>query len=160
MMLATSRIERRSHAGEHATEKRSLASILRDHGPIPVTDAVDIALDVCDELASAHANGIVHGDLGMHRVRTHWPRIRGQRVDIFSLGENDSAAFSFRASASAVAPAPAPASTARRETWLARACLINSRIIGSCGICLLIDCSFAVTAGLSSVTAEPCNCSA
>lgn len=107
MMLATSSSGRqRSHSGEHASEKRSLASILRDHGPIPVTDAIDIALDVCDELASAHANGIVHGDLGMHRVRTHWPRVRGQRVEIFALGENDSAAFTFRASAALGLVAP------------------------------------------------------
>ncbi len=107
MMVATSSAGRqRSGAGEHASEKRSLASILRDHGPIPVTDAVDIALDVCDELANAHANGIVHGDLGMHRVRTHWPRVPGQRVDIFALGENDSAAFAFRASAVAGLVAP------------------------------------------------------
>ncbi len=108
MMLASTRNSerQRSSAGGTAPEKRSLASILRDHGPVPVTEAVDIALDVCDELASAHANGIVHGDLGMHRVRTHWPRRPGQRVDIFALGENDSAAFSFRTSAVAGLVAP------------------------------------------------------
>jgi len=63
-----------------------------------VTDAVDVALDVCDELANAHANGVVHGDLGLHRVRTRWPRVPGQPVDIFALSENDSGAFAFRAS--------------------------------------------------------------
>src|SRR4051794_41077007 len=78
---------------EPIPEKRSLASILRDHGPLAVTDAVDVALDVCDELANAHVNGVVHGDLGLHRVRTHWPRVAGQRVDIFALEENDSGAF-------------------------------------------------------------------
>ncbi|MBX3214698.1 MAG: hypothetical protein KF850_21865 [Labilithrix sp.] len=69
-------------------------------------DAVDIALDVCDELANAHVNGIVHGDLGLHRVRTHWPRVPKQRADIFALGENDSAAFAFRASAVSILVAP------------------------------------------------------
>ena len=73
--------------------------ILREHGPLPVADAVDIALDVCDELANAHANGVVHGDLGLHRVRTFWPRVPGQSVDIFALEENDTAAFKFRAAA-------------------------------------------------------------
>ena len=97
MMLAPSPARQRSDA-ELASEKRSLASILRDHGTLAVPDAVDIALDVCDEVATAHVHGIVHGDLGMHRVRTHWPRIPGQRVDLFALGENDSAAFAFRAS--------------------------------------------------------------
>ncbi len=71
-----------------------------------MTDAVDIALDVCDELANAHVNGIVHGDLGLHRVRTHWPRVPKQRADIFALGENDSAAFAFRASAVSILVAP------------------------------------------------------
>ncbi|OJY20295.1 MAG: hypothetical protein BGO98_43855 [Myxococcales bacterium 68-20] len=97
MMLAPSPARQRSDA-ELASEKRSLASILRDHGTLAVPDAVDIALDVCDEVATAHVHGIVHGDLGMHRVRTHWPRVPGQRVDLFALGEDDSAAFAFRAS--------------------------------------------------------------
>ncbi|MBX3225573.1 MAG: hypothetical protein KF795_34020 [Labilithrix sp.] len=105
MQLATSSARQRPPV-EHASEKRSLASILRDHGPLPVTDAVDIALDVCDELANAHANGVVHGDLGLHRVRTHWPLLPKQRADIFALGEDDSAAFAFRASAVAILMAP------------------------------------------------------
>lgn len=87
-------------------EKRSLASILREHGPMAVTEAVDLALDICDALASAHANGVVHGDLGLHRVRTTWPRAVGASIDIFALGENDSAAFAFRSSVSGLLVAP------------------------------------------------------
>lgn len=87
-------------------KKRSLASILRDHGPLSVSDAVDIALDVCDELANVHANGVVHGDLGVHRVRLAWPRASDHGVDIFVLGEDDSAASSFRASAVGALVAP------------------------------------------------------
>jgi len=128
MLVTTHRSERqRSPAGDSALEKRSLASILRDHGPLPVADAVDIALDVCDDLASAHTNGIVHGDLGMHRVRTHWPRRPGQRVDIFALAENDSAAFSFRASAVAGLVAPeqreSRAVDVRADVWAVGAML-------------------------------------
>lgn len=79
---------------ESALAKRSLATILRSHGSIPVVDAVDIALDICDELASAHAHGVVHGDLGLHRVRAVWPALgTGHHVEIFTLGEVGSAPF-------------------------------------------------------------------
>ncbi|MBX3197200.1 MAG: hypothetical protein KF894_03500 [Labilithrix sp.] len=126
MMLAMSPARQRSPA-DPASEKRSLASILRDHGPLPVIDAVDIALDVCDELANAHVNGIVHGDLGLHRVRTHWPRVPKQRADIFALGENDSAAFAFRASAVSILVAPEQRAGAavdtRADVWAVGAIL-------------------------------------
>jgi serine/threonine protein kinase len=82
--------------GLEPPQKRSVASILRDHGPLSIVDAVDVALDVCSELASAHANGVVHGDLGLHRVRTYWPRRPGETVDLFALEDNDTAAFKFR----------------------------------------------------------------
>ncbi|MBX3262220.1 MAG: hypothetical protein KF782_21215 [Labilithrix sp.] len=92
-----------------------------------MTDAVDVALDVCDELANAHANGVVHGDLGLHRVRTHWPRLPKQRADIFALGENDSAAFAFRASAVSLLIAPEQraggAVDARVDVWAVGAIL-------------------------------------
>jgi hypothetical protein len=93
-------------SAEGSLEKRSLAKILRDHGPLRVTDAVDLVLDVCDELSYAHMNGVVHGDLGVHRVRTAWPRSPGQAVDLFALAETDTAAFEFRASAGGIILAP------------------------------------------------------
>src|SRR5689334_19236373 len=83
-------------------EKRSLAAILRDFGPMRVNDAVDVVLDVCEELANAHVNGVVHGDLGIHRVRTTWPRRPGDPVDIYALAETDTAAFEIRASRGAI----------------------------------------------------------
>src|SRR5262249_7834440 len=93
-------------AAGRIAEKRSLAAILRDHGPFSGADAVDVILHVCDELASARANGVVHGDLGIHRVRTRWPRQPGQPIDIFALGETDTAAFEARASAGSILVAP------------------------------------------------------
>jgi len=40
-----------------------LASMLRARGPLPIADAVDYTLQVCEALAVAHAAGIVHRDL-------------------------------------------------------------------------------------------------
>ncbi|MFO0743144.1 MAG: hypothetical protein U0270_45145 [Labilithrix sp.] len=87
-------------------EKRSLAAIVRDAGRLCIQDSVDIVLDVCDELANAHANGIVHGDLGLHRVRTMWPRKGGDFVDIWALDADDTGAIDFRAAFQAPALAP------------------------------------------------------
>src|SRR4051812_36835447 len=84
--MSAADVARSTSAGEvRGREKRSLASILRDQGPLTVTEAVDIVLDVCDELSNAHTNGVVHGDLGVHRVRTVWPRVPMAGVDIFAL---------------------------------------------------------------------------
>lgn len=120
MMLASAPREH-AHAAEDAPNKRSLAAILRDEGLLSIVDAVDIALDVCDALANAHRHGVVHGDLGLHRVRTVWPRAPGECADIFALGEDDSAAFSFRASilGSLVAPEQREgrAVDARADVW-------------------------------------------
>lgn len=87
-------------------EKRSLAAIVRDAGRLCIQDSVDVVLDVCDELANAHANGIVHGDLGLHRVRTMWPRRPGDFVDIWALDADDTGAIDFRAAFQAPALAP------------------------------------------------------
>ncbi len=40
-----------------------LARYLKQHGPLPVADAVSFLLQVCEALAEAHALGIVHRDL-------------------------------------------------------------------------------------------------
>lgn len=42
---------------------RDLARILAEDGPLAVEDAVDCMLQVCEALASAHAQGIIHRDL-------------------------------------------------------------------------------------------------
>ncbi len=91
---------------ELSRKKRSLAAVVRDVGRLGVMDSVDLVLDICDELANAHANGIVHGDLGLHRVRTMWPRRPGASVDIFALDADDTGAIDFRAVFQTPAQAP------------------------------------------------------
>src|SRR5262249_16226769 len=44
-------------------EGRNLAEVLRERGPLGVREAALYALQACDALAEAHANGIVHRDL-------------------------------------------------------------------------------------------------
>lgn len=40
-----------------------LDQVLREQGPLPVERALDIALQVCSALATAHAQGVIHRDL-------------------------------------------------------------------------------------------------
>jgi len=42
---------------------RDLSTLIRDHGALPPTDAVDAVLQACEALAEAHLLGIVHRDL-------------------------------------------------------------------------------------------------
>ena len=66
--------------------KRSLATLLREHGVLSVAHAADLALDICDQLASAHERGVVHGQLGLRCVRLSLSREDGpQDVEIFTL---------------------------------------------------------------------------
>lgn len=44
-------------------EGRDLARVLKEDGPLPVEQAVDCMLQVCEALSHAHDNGIVHRDL-------------------------------------------------------------------------------------------------
>ncbi len=41
----------------------ALDQLLREEGPLPIERALDIALQVCAALASAHAQGVIHRDL-------------------------------------------------------------------------------------------------
>jgi hypothetical protein len=79
-------LERGAHGERRG--KRSLAKILQNSkgGVLRTVHAVDIALDVCDALATAHEHGIIHGQLGLACVRLVYTAELGPRdVEIFDL---------------------------------------------------------------------------
>src|SRR5205807_2863646 len=49
-------------------EGRDLAHILRERGKIPPKEAADIMRQVCEGLAAAHAEQVVHRDLKPHNI--------------------------------------------------------------------------------------------
>lgn len=88
MMLATSPRPRPRPIGK----KRPLAFVLREHGALDTSLAVDVIFEICDGLARAHAEGVVHGDLGAHCVRLAWPpdpAVGVGEVEIFSIGDDN-----------------------------------------------------------------------
>ena len=93
-MLVESSPEPLARARNHQG-KRALAALLREHGAFSTTHAADVALDICDALAIAHATGVVHGQLGLRCVRLTITRDAGPRdVAIFTLnadGDSDAA---------------------------------------------------------------------
>ena len=42
---------------------RDLAQVIRDRGPLPIEESVDLLLQACEAIAEAHTLGIVHRDL-------------------------------------------------------------------------------------------------
>ncbi|HSO40852.1 MAG TPA: hypothetical protein VLT33_50345, partial [Labilithrix sp.] len=60
--------------------------MLREHGVLSAAHATDLALDICEALSTVHANGVVHGQLGLRCVRLTLTRDAGpQDLDIFTL---------------------------------------------------------------------------
>jgi serine/threonine protein kinase len=73
-----------------------LSERLQRNGPMSIGEAATLALQICEAVAEAHALGIVHGDLGLHRVfLTPSVRVLGfarpsaggdSRIDVFGVG--------------------------------------------------------------------------
>ena len=61
--ILTPREKSRMYIAMEFVEGHSLASVLRESGPLPVERALEIARQVCAALVSLHERGIVHRDL-------------------------------------------------------------------------------------------------
>src|SRR5882757_1638147 len=64
----------------------SLAAMLRRHGPLRVSDAVDFILQAVEGLAEAHAHGIVHRDLKPDNLFLHKRNDGGTIVKVLDFG--------------------------------------------------------------------------
>lgn len=47
----------------------TIAKALELRGSAPTAEAIDVAIDICEALAEAHANGLLHGDLGTESIQ-------------------------------------------------------------------------------------------
>ena len=66
--------------------KRTLATVLGERGVLSTAHAVEVVLAICEALSSAHANGVVHGQLGLGCVRLLFTPEGGPRhIEIFTL---------------------------------------------------------------------------
>lgn len=60
----------------------TLKELIRDRGPLPVPEAVDITMQICDALEHAHARHIVHQDIKPHNILL----TRSGRVKVTDFG--------------------------------------------------------------------------
>jgi serine/threonine-protein kinase len=61
---------------------RTLAAIVREHGPLAAEDVTAIGIDVCRALTAVHASGLLHGDIKPQNVM----REEGGRIVVMDFG--------------------------------------------------------------------------
>jgi serine/threonine-protein kinase len=61
---------------------RTLAAVVREHGPLAVEDVAAIGVDVCRALTAVHESGLLHGDIKPQNVM----REEGGRIVVMDFG--------------------------------------------------------------------------
>lgn len=61
---------------------RTLAAVVREHGPLAVEDVTAIGIDVCRALTAVHESGLLHGDIKPQNVM----REDGGRIVVMDFG--------------------------------------------------------------------------
>jgi serine/threonine-protein kinase len=61
---------------------RTLAAVVREHGPLPPAEVTAIGIDVCRALTAVHASGLPHGDIKPQNVM----REEGGRIVVMDFG--------------------------------------------------------------------------
>ncbi len=96
MMLAPSRVadaplgRRHDDLFAEPHGKPTLATLLEERGVLSTAHAVDVALQICDALSSAHDRGVVHGQLGLGCVRLVFTPEGGPReLEIVTLDPDE-----------------------------------------------------------------------
>jgi serine/threonine-protein kinase len=64
----------------------TVGAVVRAHGALPMRDAVDVTLAVCDALAEAHAARLVHGSMGPHAVHVELTESGASGVKVTGIG--------------------------------------------------------------------------
>lgn len=59
----------RPYVVTEALTRETIAKALELRGSAPTAEAIDIAIDICEALAEAHANGLLHGDLTTESIQ-------------------------------------------------------------------------------------------
>ncbi len=69
-----------------ASRGEVLADLLKKVGSLSTEDAVDVALAVCEALDTAHAYGVIHGDIDASSIRLEWSQRGPAHVKVTGLG--------------------------------------------------------------------------
>ena len=116
--------------------KRTLASLLRERGVLSTNHAVEVALAICDALGTAHANGVIHGQLGLGYVRLRFTAEAGPTgVEIFTLApepDDSGASAGLANEMTFLEPerdAARPAADVRSDVW-ALGALLHTMLLG------------------------------
>ena len=86
-VFATGSFDGRPYLAMERLTGRSLGALLDATGPLPRGEALDVLLELCDVLATAHATGVTHRDLKLDNVFVlAQPGAGGRRTKLLDWG--------------------------------------------------------------------------